>query len=190
MHITCSTSHSATFRRMLHTASFARRWPAVVLLAMGLLVGCAAQSPDSRESPASKSETVGSTIDPSAATPPTQPSPTGASPANPASPTPTPIKGGKRAVEADLLAGQAPGLDPGSPDRACNTDSDCAVKDVGNCCGYYPMCVSKNAKTNPEAVRAQCAKSGMASICGFQEVTGCQCVKGRCENLADGAQVM
>ena len=39
-------------------------------------------------------------------------------------------------------------------------------------------------------VRAQCEKSGMASICGFQEVSGCQCVKGQCENIASGAAVM
>ncbi len=74
--------------------------------------------------------------------------------------------------------------------RSCNTDSDCAVKDVGNCCGAYPMCVNKNTKTDPAAVRAQCEKDGMASICGFQEVSGCQCVKGQCENIASGAAVM
>lgn len=74
--------------------------------------------------------------------------------------------------------------------RSCNTNSDCAVKDVGNCCGAYPMCVNKDTKTNPAAVRAQCEKSGMASICGFQEVSGCQCVKGQCENIASGSAVM
>ncbi len=74
--------------------------------------------------------------------------------------------------------------------RSCNTNSDCAVKDVGNCCGAYPMCVNKGTKTDPAAVRAQCEKSGMASICGFQEVSGCQCVKGQCENIASGAAVM
>ncbi len=74
--------------------------------------------------------------------------------------------------------------------RSCNTSSDCAVKDVGNCCGAYPMCVNKDTKTDPAAVRAQCEKSGMASICGFQEVSGCQCVKGQCENIASGAAVM
>lgn len=74
--------------------------------------------------------------------------------------------------------------------RSCKTNSDCAVKDVGNCCGAYPMCVNKNTKTDPAAVRAQCEKEGMASICGFQEVSGCQCVKGQCENLTSGAVVM
>lgn len=74
--------------------------------------------------------------------------------------------------------------------RSCNTNSDCAVKDVGNCCGAYPMCVNKDTKTDPAAVRAQCEKEGMASICGFQEVSGCQCVKGQCENIASGAVAM
>ena len=74
--------------------------------------------------------------------------------------------------------------------RGCNTDSDCAVKDVGNCCGAYPMCVNKGTRTDPAAVRAQCEKDGMASICGFQEVSGCQCVKGQCENIANGAVAM
>lgn len=74
--------------------------------------------------------------------------------------------------------------------RSCKTNSDCAVKDVGNCCGAYPMCVNKDTKTDPAAVRAQCGKTGMASICGFQEVSGCQCVKGQCENISSGAVVM
>lgn len=90
---------------------------------------------------------------------------------------------------ADAVAGK-PGVDLSNPDRSCKRDSDCAVKDVGNCCGAFPMCVNKDASTDPAAVRAQCAKDGMASICGFQEVSGCQCVKGRCENLTAGAVVM
>jgi hypothetical protein len=79
---------------------------------------------------------------------------------------------------------------PMSPDRSCKTDADCAVKDVGSCCGTFPLCVNKDAKVDPAAVRAQCAKDGMASICGFQPVSGCTCTKGRCENVAGGAQVM
>lgn len=74
-----------------------------------------------------------------------------------------------------------------NPDRSCQTDSDCAVKDVGNCCGYYPMCVNKDARTDPAAVRAQCDKDGMASICGFQEISSCQCVDNQCQSLGNGA---
>lgn len=79
------------------------------------------------------------------------------------------------------------GFNPAAPDRSCRSDSDCAVKDVGNCCGYFPMCVNSNAQTDPAAVRAACEQSGMASICGFQDVQGCSCVQGRCENRAGSA---
>lgn len=80
--------------------------------------------------------------------------------------------------------------DPANPNRSCKTDADCAVKDVGNCCGAYPMCVNKDAHTDAAAVRAQCAKNGMASICGFREVRGCTCVQGQCQDIADGEVVM
>ena len=83
-----------------------------------------------------------------------------------------------------------PVADASAPNRSCKVDSDCAVKDVGNCCGAFPMCVHRDAKTDPAAVRAQCAKDGMASICGFVEVSGCQCVQGQCQNLGNGASVM
>lgn len=72
------------------------------------------------------------------------------------------------------------GADPSAVNRSCKTDADCTVKDVGNCCGYYPACVNIDAKTNPGAVQAQCAKSGMASVCGFPQISGCTCVKGQC----------
>lgn len=70
---------------------------------------------------------------------------------------------------------------PGKVDSSCKSDADCTVKDVGNCCGYYPACVNVNSPTDPRGVQAQCAKSGMASVCGFQEIRGCQCVRGQCQ---------
>ncbi len=84
----------------------------------------------------------------------------------------------------------SPVVDASNPSRSCKTDSDCAVKNVGNCCGAFPSCVNKDAKTDPAAVQAQCAKAGMTSICGFQEVSGCQCVQGQCQNITSGAVVM
>ena len=77
---------------------------------------------------------------------------------------------------------------PGAPvvaDRSCRSDADCAVKDVGNCCGRYPACVNKDSPTDPAAVRAQCEKNGMASVCGFREIAACTCNAGQCE-AADG----
>ncbi|MGQ4660090.1 hypothetical protein [Lysobacter sp. F6437] len=76
---------------------------------------------------------------------------------------------------------------PAAPDngveinRSCSTDAECTVKDVGNCCGHYPACVNVDSPTDPEGVKAQCAKSGMASVCGFPAITSCQCVAGECK---------
>ncbi len=66
-------------------------------------------------------------------------------------------------------------------DSSCTRNSDCKVKNVGNCCGMMPACVNKDSPTDPAAVQAQCQASGMMSICGFQDIKACQCVSGRCE---------
>lgn len=66
-------------------------------------------------------------------------------------------------------------------DHSCRVDADCAVKDVGNCCGYYPACVNVDSPTFPEQVQARCAESGMMGVCGFAEISSCQCVESRCE---------
>lgn len=140
---------------------------APALLAALLLVGCTAptSSQDAPKAPAAEQVAM-------------------PAPAAPA-PAATPVAEASDTMETSPAPKAADELG-----RSCNTNSDCAVKDVGNCCGAYPMCVNKDTKTDPAAVRAQCEKSGMASICGFQEVSGCQCVKGQCENIASGAAVM
>ncbi|WP_460759825.1 hypothetical protein [Lysobacter fragariae] len=81
----------------------------------------------------------------------------------------------------------SPGKAPVAVDTTCKVDADCAVKNVGNCCGAFPACVNVNSPTDPEGVKAQCAKQGMGSVCGFQEIAGCSCVKGHCEAQAGGA---
>jgi hypothetical protein len=73
---------------------------------------------------------------------------------------------------------------PVQVDRSCHTDADCAVKNVGNCCGAMPACVNKTSPTDPAGVQAQCAKDGMASVCGFAEIEGCRCVDGQCISAA------
>ncbi len=140
-----------------------------------LLVGCAAptQSPDA---PKAAVETA----------PVSQPA-VGAPVATPAPPLP---QQQEPVAQVPDTTGNKTVIDASNPSRSCKTDSDCAVKDVGNCCGAYPMCVNKDTRTDPGAVRAQCAKDGMASVCGFQEISGCQCVEGRCENLGNGPAVM
>lgn len=76
----------------------------------------------------------------------------------------------------------------GAVDYSCSVDADCAVKDVGNCCGYYPACVNRDSPTFPEQVRERCEAEGMMGVCGFPEITACQCVENRCESAGNGAQ--
>lgn len=129
-----------------------------------LLIGCTAPTP-TPDAPSAQPAPVASTrpVEPPVAAPP---------------------------AATPLIVETAPRLDASSPSRSCRTDSDCAVKNVGNCCGAFPSCVNKNARTDPAAVQAQCAKDGIASICGFEEVSGCQCVQGQCQNITSGAVVM
>lgn len=72
---------------------------------------------------------------------------------------------------------------PAAPevDVRCRVDADCAIKDVGNCCGRYPACVHRDSPTFPERVKADCERRGMAGVCGFPVIEGCACVEGRCE---------
>lgn len=86
----------------------------------------------------------------------------------------------------------APVAKPGEPsvvDDSCKTDSDCAVKNVGNCCGYYPRCVNKDSPTFPEQVKAQCSKQSHVGVCGFPAISGCRCDQGRCTDVGNGSPV-
>lgn len=78
---------------------------------------------------------------------------------------------------------------PPEPDRRCTVDADCAVKNVGNCCGYFPACVNAQAETFPEQVKAACEAQGLSSICGFQDITACACIEGRCEAAPGGGEL-
>jgi hypothetical protein len=66
-------------------------------------------------------------------------------------------------------------------DYSCKADADCAVKNVGNCCGEMPACVNKDSPVDPAAVQSQCAKDGRMGVCGFREISSCSCNAGRCE---------
>jgi hypothetical protein len=71
-------------------------------------------------------------------------------------------------------------------DYGCESDADCAVKNIGNCCGYYPACVNVDSPTFPEQVKQRCEADGMSSICGFPDISACRCVENRCEAAAGG----
>jgi hypothetical protein len=68
-------------------------------------------------------------------------------------------------------------------DKTCEKDSDCVVRDVGNCCGYYPQCVNSAASIDREKVTSWCEEKGMASICGFPVIESCRCQDHVCVNV-------
>lgn len=116
--------------------------------------------------------------EPPAQVPPAQGAKPGA-----ASPEPSATDDAPPPMSDPLPAEAAPG--PASalaPNRSCRTSADCVVKNVGSCCGAMPACVNANAKTDPAAVQAQCARQGMSSVCGFKEITSCSCVAGTCQD--------
>ena len=73
-------------------------------------------------------------------------------------------------------------------DRSCRSDNDCAIKDVGNCCGAMPACVNVNSPTDPQGVQDACAKSGRMGVCGFRQIESCQCVQGQCKEQASALE--
>ena len=113
------------------------------------------------------------------ATPPTEPTPEPGVITTPENPEDV---GRSDAAPAQSIAVGEP--NPGAPgvvDASCKTDADCAIKDVGSCCGYRPACVNTASPTFPEQVQAACAKDGRMGICGFPAISGCKCTAGQCE---------
>jgi len=120
-------------------------------------------------------------------------------PASQASPTPAPPAPPSDDGEYPRPKPPLPSRDPLPPpdsarapitvDYSCKSNADCSVKNVGNCCGYYPACVNVNSPTDPQAVQAECAKKGMMSVCGFPEISACTCNQGRCEAASGNVQV-
>lgn len=107
---------------------------------------------------------------------------------------PPPMDAGATGGGEDDVAAPRPSIavgepNPGAPgvvDTSCRTDADCAIKDVGSCCGYRPQCVNTASPTFPEQVQAACAQSGRMGICGFPAITGCKCTAGQCEGTGAG----
>lgn len=60
-------------------------------------------------------------------------------------------------------------------DISCNQALDCQIKNVGNQCGYYPMCVNKVFLPNPPELNSM--------ICGFPSIKECRCIKNKCEGF-------
>jgi hypothetical protein len=65
-----------------------------------------------------------------------------------------------------------------SLDFACEQAVDCEIKDVRNCCGYYPRCVNVNS---PVPVRP--CDDGVVGVCGWPHITHCECVENTCRSM-------
>ena len=65
----------------------------------------------------------------------------------------------------------------------CSTDVDCQIKDIGNCCGYYPRCVNKDYVPDLKKVGEECKEKGLVSVCGYPEISGCTCEKNTCVSM-------
>jgi hypothetical protein len=61
-------------------------------------------------------------------------------------------------------------------DYSCQTDDDCVVKDIHNCCGCYPACTNVNSNTNPKFVKEICERDELVSGCGYPVMESCSCV--------------
>lgn len=60
-------------------------------------------------------------------------------------------------------------------DLSCREGLDCQIKDVGNQCGYYPMCVNKKFIPKPPELNS--------IICGFPSIKECQCLNNQCQGF-------
>jgi hypothetical protein len=92
---------------------------------------------------------------------------------------PAPPDAAQPLVSSDAAAA---GRDAAASDPfACRQASDCAVKNVGNCCGYYPRCANVDATFSPPDCSA-----GQVGVCGFPEITSCDCRANSCVSLQNG----
>jgi hypothetical protein len=69
-------------------------------------------------------------------------------------------------------------------DMSCEQARDCAVKNVGNCCGYFPRCVSAQSEPPPHF-----CPPDVASVCGWPDITHCECVDNTCRSMQGDQEV-
>lgn len=102
----------------------------------------------------------------------------------------TPPASAVQPTQADASSGSEQTSPVQLVDRTCKIDADCAIKDVGSCCGAHPSCVNKNSPTFPKQVKAQCGNEHRMGICSIPALSGCSCVQGQCSdiNAADAAK--
>lgn len=105
----------------------------------------------------------------------------------PANSTATPVDAPRKSspLPPEQVGTPTPANAPPRVDASCKVDADCAVKNVGNCCGAYPACVNVDSPTDPAAVQAACKASGRMAACGFREIKSCSCDQGTCRAQAE-----
>src|SRR5436190_6985686 len=55
-----------------------------------------------------------------------------------AAPASAPVKAPATDIASAIADPVANASEPSTVDASCKTDADCTVKNVGNCCGYFP----------------------------------------------------
>ena len=84
-------------------------------------------------------------------------------------------------------------------DYSCSDHGDCAAKNVGNCCGFYPACVNADFCVDLDGVKAWCRETGGVGVCGYPVIAACVCESGKCATvettepatpLPDGATIV
>lgn len=148
---------------------------APILLALGLLAGCA-RPQSTTDTPAAMTSNDASSAMHDAA-PPAHSTPASANQDAMAGRDRPPPRKSDGLPPERVEAPKAPRLV-----NSCASDADCAVKNVGSCCGAMPACVNKNAPVDAAAVQAECARKGMMSTCGFKDIQSCSCVAGTCQD--------
>lgn len=66
-------------------------------------------------------------------------------------------------------------------DTSCQTDADCVIKNVGNCCGELPKCVNEDYVADPDFVSEKCKDEDLFSGCGFVAFNSCECKDNNCK---------
>lgn len=71
-----------------------------------------------------------------------------------------------------------------SPPLVCQTDAQCTLKNVGNCCGESLACVHVDQSVDAAAEKRRCEAEGLSSVCGQRDIAGCRCDAGQCVESA------
>jgi hypothetical protein len=87
-------------------------------------------------------------------------------------------------ASANSDAGASSVGDAGAGAFACQVAADCEIKNVGNCCGYYPRCANKASVFGPPR-----CDQGQSGVCGWPEIDECSCRQNTCRSLQNGNEI-